>query len=127
MLNTLNIGKYIFSRLSGNITCRSYPLVADNNAKYPFIVYRRQNLQSSRTKDGICEDVVTVEIIVVSNTYEASIDIAQQVRRLLERQSVAFDDIEINDGTITMATEEYNDNAYVQRMQFQFKIQKINI
>ena len=130
MLNTLNIGKYIYGSLTNEnsgITCKSYPLVADNNAKYPFIIYRRLNLQSSNSKDYIFEDVVTVEIIVVSDKYAVGIDLAQKIRKIFERQSVTFDDIEINDGIIILATEEFNDNAYVQRMQFQFKIQKINI
>ena len=85
------------------------------------------NLQSSSSKDGIFEDVVAVEIIVVSDKYAVGIDLAQKIRKIFERQSVRFDNIEINDGIIILATEEFNDNAYVQRMQFQFKIQKINI
>jgi hypothetical protein len=125
MINTLDIGKYIHSVLtdaSSGITCKCNPLVADNDTKYPFIVYRRMNLVSSTCKDGVFQDEVVMEIIVVSNKYSESVDIATKIRKRLERQRVIYNDLEINDGNIIMATEEFSNNAYVQRMQFEFKV-----
>jgi hypothetical protein len=126
MINTLNIGKYIYSALndSEEITCKVYPLIADNDAKYPFIVYRRINLVSNSSKDGIYEDNTIVEIVIVSDKYSVGVDIATEVRNLLEKQSVIYDDLEINDTTLSLAAEEYSNNAYVQRLQFTFKINK---
>lgn len=126
MINTLNIGKYIYSTISGDnqITCKVYPLVADNDAKFPFIVYRRSGLVSGTTKDGLTEDNVTVEIVIVSDKYSVGLDLAIKVRNLLEKQSVIYEDIEINDTTLNLATEEYSDNSYIQRMQFDMKINK---
>ena len=126
MINTLNIGKYIYSALndSEEITCKVYPLIADNDAKYPFIVYRRINLVSNSSKDGIYEDSTIVEIVIVSDKYSVGVDIATEVRNLLEKQSVIYDDLEINDTTLSLAAEEYSNNAYVQRLQFTFKINK---
>jgi len=126
MINTLNIGKYIYSTLTGckDITCNVYPLVADNDAKFPFIVYRRVNLSSYNTKDGLTEDSVTVEIVVVSDKYSVGLDLATSIRTLLEKQSVTYDDIEINDATLETATEEYSNSSYIQKMQFNFKINK---
>ncbi len=126
MINTLNIGKYIYQTLtnSNDITCRVYPLVADNDAKFPFVVYRRVNLVSGSSKDGVYEDDVTVEIVVVCDKYSDSINIATAIRNLLERQSVVFDNLEINDGELTLANEEYSNNSYIQRLQFNFKINK---
>lgn len=128
MINTLNIGKYIYSVLNGSeeITslAKTYPLIADNDAKYPFIIYRRVNLNSNGNKDGYYEDDVTIEITVVSDKYSDSVDIATKIRNLLERQSVNYEDLEINDTTLSLATEEYSNNAYVQRLQFTSKINK---
>lgn len=126
MINTLNIGKYIYSTISGDnqITCKVYPLIADNDAKFPFIVYRRTGLVSGTTKDGLTEDDVTVEIVIVSDKYSVGLDLAINVRNLLEKQSVVYEDIEINDTTLNLATEEYSDNSYIQRMQFDMKINK---
>ncbi len=127
MINTLNIGKYIYSVLNGSeeITCKVYPLIADNDAKYPFIIYRRVNLNSNSNKDGYYEDNVSIEITVVADKYTDSIDIATKIRSLLEKQSVNYDDLEINDATLSLATEEYSNNAYVQRLQFTMTINKI--
>ena len=125
MIDTLNIGKYIHSALSDastGINAKTYPLVADNDAKYPFIVYRRMDLESATCKDGVYRDSTTVEIIIVSDKYYVGIDIANKVRKTLEKQQVTFNDMVINDGNLMMATEEYSNNAYVQRMQFTFNI-----
>ena len=79
---------------------------------------------SSTSKDGIYEDTVTMEIIVVSDKYSVGVDLATRIRKLLERQTATYDNLEINDGHIILATEEFSNNAYVQRMQFEFKVQK---
>lgn len=123
MINTLNIGKYIYTTLqeSEDITCEVYPLVADNNAKYPFIIYKRVNLLSSDAKDGVFQDDATIEINVVSDKYSIGVDIATKVRELLEKEHVTFQDLEIDDCKIVLATEEYN-SAFVQRMQFNLKV-----
>lgn len=123
MINTLNIGKYIYTTLqqSQDITCKVYPLVADNDAKYPFIIYKRVNLLSSDVKDGIIQDDVTIEIVVVSDKYSVGVDLATKVRELLEKEHVTFQEMEIDDCKIVLATEEFN-NAFVQRMQFNFKV-----
>lgn len=123
MINTLNIGKYIYTTLqqSEDITCKVYPLVADNDAKYPFIIYKRVNLLSSDVKDGIIQDDVTIEIVVVSDKYSVGVDLATKVRELLEKEHVTFQEMEIDDCKIVLATEEFN-NAFVQRMQFNFKV-----
>lgn len=129
MIDTLNIGKYINNAISNDASInvsKAYPLVADNDAKYPFVVYRRVNMISANSKDGLYQDTVTIEIIVVSNKYYVGVEIAQAIRKRLERQYVTYEDLEINDGCITLATEEYSENAYVQRLQFEFKISKKN-
>jgi hypothetical protein len=80
------------------------------------------NLVSSTCKDGVYEDEVVMEIIVVSNKYSETVEIATKIRKRLERQRFIYDNLEINDGNIIMATEEFTSNANVQRMQFQFKV-----
>ena len=42
MTKALYIGQYIYSALVNNgITAKIYRIIADSNAKYPFIIYRR--------------------------------------------------------------------------------------
>jgi hypothetical protein len=124
MIDTLNIGKYIYNTLnqSENITCKIYPLVADNDAKFPFIIYKRVNLNSLMCKDGLYEDEATVEISVVTDKYSIGIEIANQVRELLESQTLNYQGLEITESRLMQASEEYNNGAFVQRLQFNFKI-----
>lgn len=124
MIDTLNIGKYIYGVLneSSAVTCSVYPLVADNDAKFPFIIYKRVNLLSEMCKDGTYEDDVTVEVNVVTDKYSVGVEIANKVRELLERQYINYQGLQITDARIIQASEEYNTGAFVQRMQFNFKI-----
>lgn len=129
MINTLNIGKYVYNTLKNNADLvellggkKIYPLVADNNVKYPFIIYKRLNLTSNGCKDGIYEDNVIVEVNIVSDKYDKSIEIANKVRETLEVQNVVYEDMDINDTTINTATEDFVENAYVQSIQFNLKI-----
>lgn len=124
MINTLDIGKYIYSTLNGSssIDCKVYPLIADNDAKFPFIIYKRINLQSNGCKDGLIEDDVEVEITVVSDKYSTSIELASNVRSLLEKQHAEYSDLNIDDASITLASEEFSNNSFIQRLHFNFKI-----
>lgn len=124
MIDTLNIGKYIYSVLSQIEGVKSYPLVADNDAKFPFIVYKRNDLASSGCKDGYYEDDVFFEVNIITDTYFKGIEIANTVRRLLEVQYVTFEDMDIRNTIITMASEEFNNNAYIQKIIFQCTINK---
>ncbi len=127
MINTLDIGKYIYNILSGNdyITQENvqiYPLVADNDAKFPFIIYKRTGLVSYICKDGTYQDDVTIEIKVVSDKYSVGITLANLIRSLIQRPYNTYGDIEINDVTINFASEDFIENAYIQTMQFTLKI-----
>jgi nitrogen regulatory protein PII-like uncharacterized protein len=127
MINTLNIGQYIYNRLNSAqslkpLNVKIYPLIADNDAKFPFIVYKRTGMTSELTKDGSCQDDVVVEIKVVTDTYSDGVFIASIVRELIQRQYVRFDSYEINDVTLNFANEDFIENAYVQTMQFTLKI-----
>lgn len=121
MIDSLNLGKYVYSSLK-EITNSVYPLVADNNAKYPFIVYRRNNLSSMANKDGYYEDTVVMEIVVVTDTYSKSIELISEVRKHLEHLEVEYDGMSISDSYITSATEEYSNNAFIQKIQISFNV-----
>ena len=120
MINTLNIGAYIFDKLSSMPTIKTYPIVADNDAKCPFIVYKRIGLSSLMCKDGNYEDVATVEVTVVAEKYATSVDVAQQVREALENNYDTFDGMEI-EATLQSGTEDFSDSAYTQKLTYRIK------
>lgn len=119
MINSLGIGKVIYDLLKDFTT---YPLVADNNAKYPFLVYKRSNVISSGCKDGSYEDTVDISITIVTQTYSEGIDIANQVRQILERQVINADDLTLNDTYLISASESFTDNVFVQNLNFRTTI-----
>lgn len=127
MINSLEIGKYINNILANNqdiqnLHTKVYPLIADNDAKFPFIIYKRVGLVSQICKDGTYQDNVTVEIKIVSDKYSVGVQLANIVRSLLQRPYMQYGDFEINDVTIDYASEDFIENAFIQTMQLTLKI-----
>lgn len=124
MINTLNFGKYIQSSLAPIVANKVYPIVVRNGITAPFIVYKRVALNDENSKDGYIEDRVSMEMVIVAPTYAQSIELATKVREKLEKQNVRFEEYDINDASIILATEEYSDeeNMFVQRLQMSFTI-----
>lgn len=127
MIDTLEIGKYINNILANNqdikaLNAKVYPLIADNDAKFPFIIYKRVGLVSQSCKDGLYQDDVTVEIKIVSDKYSVGVQLANIVRSLLQRPYMQYNEYEINDVVINTAYEDFIENAFVQTMQLTLKI-----
>lgn len=121
MINTLNIGAYIYSKLTTNIQdAKTYPLVADNDAKYPYIVYKRTGLTNLTCKDGIYEDAASIEITVVTDTYSSGINIAQQIRDCLEINGDTFNNMDLETSLVN-ANEDFSNNAFIQKMNYRIK------
>lgn len=122
MIDTLNFGKYIYAKLKDLVEDRVYPLVADNNVTMPFIVYQRSNLTSDITKDGLYEDNVTMTISIAAETYSQALELAKSARELLEVTSAQYESMDISDAAISLATEAYSNNAYVETLQMNFNV-----
>ena len=130
MINSLEIGKYINNILANNedikaLKAKVYPLIADNDAKFPFLIYKRVGLTSQICKDGTFQDDVTIEIKVVTDKYSVGVQLVKIVRSLLQRPYMQYEDFEINDVTINFASEDFLDNAFIQTMQLTLKINQI--
>lgn len=124
MTKALYIGQYIYSALVNNrITAKIYRIIADSNAKYPFIIYRRSGLVTTTTKDGITYQDVDVEIVVESDKYAVGLELADQVCSILTREDVEFEGIYIEDAKIMSASEDFIDNeGFIQRFTITFRI-----
>lgn len=99
--------------LSGII--KTYPLVADEDTKYPFCVYRRSAYspiqEAGRSTGGYNIDY---EITIVAQTYTQSLELLDEVITLFNNYKGIVDGIAIHDIDISGAEEYYNDTAYVQ-------------
>lgn len=129
MVNSILIGKKIFSILNKdaelieNVKGQIYPLLANKSTTYPFIVYSRDSVTAYYCKDGNYQDEVGITVIVVSNDYEESVEIANKVRENLELLNYKDDDIYIASSTLTGISENTNEDAYIQRINFNLRIQ----
>lgn len=104
----INVGKLIYPKLSK--VCSTYPLVAENTTKFPFIIYRTTQSRPQETKDGIYEWVFQVQVNVVSDKYDTVCDLCDSaVDNLLELESI----LDIN---ISEISEDYVEDAYVKEI-----------
>lgn len=130
MIHSLKIGKLINSilRSSAELTNMTgenkvFPIVAPNETEFPFVVYQRTNVTGNRlTKDGIGEDNVMFTIYVLSNSYFESVDIADEVRKTIEKRYIANDEIYMAETYMTGTTESYESATYIQQMQFTARV-----
>lgn len=125
-MDSLKVGKVIFSLLNGNsdltafVNNKIYPIIVEKETTFPFIVYKRSNVIPDYTKDFHFKDNVIIDIICVSTNYAESIEIAGIVRNILEDKR--YDDIQSI--KLEFADEDYTDDAYVQTLSFNLTINK---
>lgn len=124
---SLKIGKVIHEQLRDLIS--NYPIIAPQNTTYPFAVYKRTGLQVADTKDIYnYEENANVEIIIVSQSYDESLELATNVKMYLEHLKGSFktsknEIINISDITLIDTNEDFNNDAYLQIMIFRISIE----
>lgn len=126
MSDILLIGKCITAALEADINLsakvgkRIYPIVAPDNTKFPFIVYTRSNAYSAtHSKDGFLGDKASFQIIVASDTYTESVDIANDARKILENHDISEDGLIIDEVHMASAAESFSDDTYIQTLYFE--------
>lgn len=129
-MNTLNgllINKAIVSILSGSteletyVNGRIYPIYAPDETLYPFVVIKRMNVDVTYTKDSSIYDQVPVNVYCVSEDYKEGLDIANIVRKLLERINGTYSNINIDTTFLNSADEDFGIDGYVQILEFIIK------
>ena len=127
MDNTILAGKYIRKILIENEelpamidTKKIFPLIANADTTFPFIVYSRNNIVPTYTKDYLTDNALTFTIIVVSDEYVQSLELANAVRHSLEGYRYTDEVISIAPIKLQSITEETIEDAYIQRMTFIF-------
>lgn len=127
MTNSILINQWIYKKLSSNrdiaeyVDTKIYPLIADQDVTYPFIVYLRSNIVTSDiTKDGFGYDKVNYQVIVVSNKYLEGLRIANLVRQDLEGKLFKDNELKltIRDNKLSGVSEDYLSDAYIQTLSF---------
>ncbi len=106
-------------------TCkgRIYPLIANSDTTYPYIVYKKTDIQSVISKDGLYQDNVSFTVTVVDQNYNTGCEIAQYVREALTVSRMNFmDGQKLEDCRMVSIDEQFSDNVYVQTLIFECRI-----
>lgn len=117
----LQVGKALYQMLISDqdvvkaVGSKIYPLVADIETKFPFIVYKRNSIQPVTSKDKIIyHSIAYVEVVIASDKYEQSIEVAEYVISALKAGT--FNGLQIKDIALENAEEDYQDNTFIQKL-----------
>lgn len=114
-------------KLTKEVDNRIYPLVIPEGApRYPFIVFGSSGISPTNTKDGSCEDNVSVSVVVIAKTYFSAIQIAQIVRYDLESVSGKYDEFEVTDCVLSGSSESYLQEIDAFSVELYFNIKTID-
>lgn len=112
----------VYAALNGiqTVSGKVYPIVATEGTEFPFIVFERQSVSPTYTKDGVCSNDVQVTIKVVTSGYFAGLQIAESVYNAM--WSIDSDNVTYADVQLLNSNEEYVNDAYVQTLNYTFKV-----
>lgn len=95
--------------------------MANADTTYPFVVYARTSLYVEYCKDGVIEDTIEFQVLAVSDNYVESLEVANRIRSILELMRYKDDNVRVSECKLTSVTEEYMEDAFVQRLIFTLK------
>lgn len=120
-MKNFQIGKEINRLLKeGNVykvENKVFPLVANANTTFPFLVYRRIGYQPRNNKDYVGE-IVTMEMNIASESYQESVDIANSVADILQGKETQI----IENIQLTQVSEMFLQDTFIQNLQFQIEL-----
>lgn len=102
-------------------TTKIYPVVTDE-AKLPYIVYRRTQLDNVAVKGKPGADTVGIEIICYTEQYTQGVELAEAVRAALAGKQAEIDGLVMRSCHLTDSEEAWQDDAYVQQLVFTIKL-----
>ena len=101
-------------------TGKVYPIIANEGTQFPFIVFERQTVSPTVTKDGVCCNDIQVAVKVVTAGYYEGLQVAESVYTAM--WSIDSENVTYADVQLLNATEEYTNDAYVQTLYYTFKV-----
>lgn len=126
-MSTISFAKAINKLLSVDniksvVNNKVYPLIASLNTSFPYIVFQRTSTPFSN-KDNVYQDNVNIEIIAVSDNYDKSVELAELIRNELEgKRNITVEEFRIASIKLVDTSESYSNDAYLQSLTFNFRI-----
>lgn len=124
----IQIGKAVYQILSNDTKVKEmvgnkiYPLIANQGTTFPFIVYKRTGIEPLTSKDKfICNEITSVDVIIASDRYDESIELAELVQDALNGKRGTYSGINIIDINLISADEDYIEDTFIQNLTFNIK------
>lgn len=128
METSINIGKvvkdilYQDEALNNLVKNQVFPLIAEENTTFPFIVYRRNSIRKASTKDYVNDEIASVDVVIACDKYSQSVEIAENVRFVLEHGGYEGENFSVDNISLSNASEQYMQNTYIQTLTFDVEI-----
>jgi hypothetical protein len=119
----LHLSKAIQKILAQAGIDNAHAIVAEENTRQPFAVYRRSSLSVDDTKDRLAQTQhATLSVQVVSMDYQSGLQLADSITDALVGGSGRVNGVTISSITLSDASEMYNDTSYIQDLTFDIEI-----
>lgn len=125
---SISIGKHIYSKLSESeevqrlVDSKIHAISTKAATSFPFIIFKRSGLSPNYTKDRYgTGDSVAVEIVVASDSYLNSIEVAESVRSALEGKRGKYAGFDVIDAKLLSSDEDFIEDTFIQYLTFSFE------
>lgn len=99
-----------------------FPVVIEDKAILPYIVYRRAQLEKGLVKNERGNDIVTMQIQCFTEGYTEGVELAEAVRDALDGVQIEHEGLTMRACDLSDSEEAWTDDAYVQTLVFSCKM-----
>jgi len=110
----ISVISYLYDKLKNNsdltniVGDRIFPIVAEENTLYPYLIMKIESILPAYTKDGRIYDAITVSLTAYAKDYIKVTQIQEICRDILESSSFRLDSM----------NEDFNNDAYRQQVNY---------
>lgn len=123
---SLSVGEIIYDVLTNDAevmarTNKVFPVVTDK-ATLPYVAYRRSRLEHNPVKGTQGADTVQIDVLCFAAKYGDGVQLAEAVRQALDGKQATKDTLIMRSCTIAGGEEYYENDAYIQELNFTIKV-----
>ncbi|MBR4682008.1 MAG: DUF3168 domain-containing protein [Elusimicrobiaceae bacterium] len=123
---SLSVGEIIYDVLTNDaeVMARAnkvFPVVTDK-ATLPYVAYRRSRLEHNPVKGTQGADTVQIDVLCFAAKYGDGVQLAEAVRQALDGKQATKDTLIMRSCTIAGGEEYYENDAYIQELNFTIKV-----
>lgn len=99
-----------------------WPVVVKADQAYPYLVIKRDSIQTNNGTKDFWPDVITFSIRIFSDDWDQTVDIADAARFLLENRIIQDDVLRMERITLISSSEDWVGDAYEQTLVFRAEV-----